>query len=289
MHEDILFRKQKTINCRGNILELGKPLVMGILNITPDSFFDGGKYINKKSWIDKTTQMLNEGAKIIDVGAVSTRPGADMLSEKEEIRRLIPVLESLSESFSGIILSVDTFRARVAEEAVRNGASIINDISAGSMDKKMFETIAKLQVPYIMMHMQGKPENMQDAPRYNNVIKEVIRIFAENIKQLRLLGVNDIIIDSGFGFGKSLEHNFELLAGLKEFKCSEVPLMVGLSRKSMINKILKTKPKNALSGTTVLNTIALMQGADILRVHDVKEAVEVIKLVFTLKEAKAKD
>ncbi|MCD4679941.1 MAG: dihydropteroate synthase [Bacteroidales bacterium] len=286
MHEEILFRKQKTINCRGNILELGKPLVMGILNITPDSFFDGGKYINKKSWIDKTTQMLNEGAKIIDVGAVSTRPGADMLSEKEEISRLIPVLESLSESFPGIILSVDTFRARVAEEAVRNGASIINDISAGGIDKKMFETIAKLQVPYIMMHMQGKPENMQDAPKYNDVIKEVIKIFAKNIKHLRLLGVNDIIIDPGFGFGKNLEHNFELLAGLKEFKCFEVPLMVGLSRKSMINKILKTKPKNALIGTTVLNTIALMQGTNILRVHDVKEAVEVIKLVFTLKEAK---
>ncbi len=287
MQDDTFFRKTRTLNVRGKILEIDTPMVMGILNITPDSFYDGGRFDNERSWINQTAVMLKQGATIIDVGTVSTRPGADLLSEKEEIGRLIPVLDSLTENFPEIILSVDTFRSGVAEEAVRHGAGIINDISAGDLDPGMFKTIAKLQLPYIMMHMKGTPESMQQAPQYQNVVKEIIRIFAEKIKKLRLLGANDIIIDPGFGFGKSLDHNFELLAGLKEFQCFELPVMVGISRKSIVNKVLKTKPENALNGTTVLNTVALMQGVNILRVHDVKEAVEAVKLYSVFKKAKA--
>ncbi len=286
MQDDSFFRKKKTINCRGRLLELETPVVMGILNITPDSFHDGGRFTEEKSWIDQTALMISEGAMIIDVGAVSTRPGANILTEKEEKERLLPVIESIHGNFPDIIISVDTFRANVVEEAVKYGATIINDISAGDLDRKMFETIAKLQVPYIMMHMQGEPENMQNSPKYDNVVKELIRTFGEKIKQLSLLGVNDVIIDPGFGFGKSLEHNFELLEKLKEFHSFELPVMVGVSRKSMINKVLNIKPKDALSGTIVLNTLALMNGADILRVHDVKECVEVIKLYSTLNKAK---
>ena len=251
---------------------------MGILNITPDSFYDGGKHNNKKAWLEQTAVMLNEGAAIIDVGAVSTRPGADLLTEKQELDRLLPVLDSLVSNFPDIIISVDTFRSGVAEKAVQHGAAIINDISGGDFDKDMFETISKLQVPYIMMHIQGTPENMQQSPQYEDVVKEIIWLFAKKVNQLKLMGVNDIIIDPGFGFGKNLEHNFKLLSGLGEFKCFELPIMVGLSRKSMINKVLNTKPENGLNGTTVLNTIALMKGADMLRVHDVKEAVEAVML-----------
>lgn len=276
-------RKKKSINIRGQLMEMKTPLVMGILNITPDSFYDGGKHNNKKAWIERTEIMLKEGAAIIDVGAVSTRPGAKLLSEKEELERLMPVIDSLIENFPEIIISVDTFRSYVAEKAVQHGASMINDISAGDFDSKMFEKISELNVPYIMMHMQGTPENMQKAPEYKDVVKEIIHEFSVKINKLKLLGINDIIIDPGFGFGKNLEHNFELLIGLKEFQCFEVPVMAGVSRKSLINKVLKTKPENALNGTTVLNTIALMNGTDILRVHDVKETVEAIKLFTFIK------
>lgn len=271
-------RKKKSLNIRGQLMEIKTPLVMGILNITPDSFYDGGKHNMKKAWLEQTDRMLKEGAAIIDVGAVSTRPGAKLLSEKEELERLIPVIESLLGNFPEIVISVDTFMASVAEKAIEMGAAMINDISAGDFDNKMFETIAKLGVPYIMMHIKGTPENMQKAPKYEDVVKEIIFEFAEKINKLKFMGVNDIIIDPGFGFGKDLDHNFELLAGLKEFKCFELPVMAGVSRKSLINKVLKTRPENALNGTTVLNSFALMNGADILRVHDVKEAVETIKL-----------
>lgn len=278
MQDDKCFKKRKTINIKGKILNIYSPMVMGILNITPDSFYDGGKYNKEDDWINRTAQMIDQGAEIIDIGAVSTRPGSKILSCEEELQRLIPVLDTLVSNFNNIIISADTYRAEVAKTAVEHGAAIINDISGGDMDKDMFSTIAELNVPYIMMHIQGTPENMQDSPQYKNVVKEIIMSFALKINELRSLGVNDIIIDPGFGFGKDLDHNYQLLAGLKELQCFELPIMVGVSRKSLINKVLKTKPENALNGTTVLNTIALINGADILRVHDVKEAVEIIKL-----------
>lgn len=272
-----------TINCKGNLVDLSTPKVMGILNITPDSFYDGGKYKDETDILKQTEKMLNEGASFIDVGAYSSRPGATHISVEEELSRIVQVVQLLLKTFPSIILSIDTFRSEVAKITVGEGASIINDISGGTIDRLMFQTIANLQVPYILMHMQGTPQNMQLNPNYEDVTKEVYKFFSKQISELRQLKVNDVIIDVGFGFGKTSEHNYELLNNLSFFKHLEVPILTGVSRKSMLYKVLETSAKEALNATTVANTIALLNGATILRVHDVKEAVEAIKIVEQLK------
>lgn len=271
-----------TINCKGTLVDLTKPKVMGILNVTPDSFFDGGKYKNERDILEQAEKMLSEGATFIDVGAYSSRPGAKHISEEEELQRMLPVVELLIKNFPEIIISIDSFRSRVVEESINAGAAIINDISGGKMDEQMFETVAKLQVPYIMMHMKGTPQNMQQNPQYENVVTEVISFFAEQLFKLRELKVNDVIIDVGFGFGKTLDQNYELLKKLSLFKSLDVPILTGVSRKSMLYKLLGVTPKEALNATTVANTIALLNGTHILRVHDVKEAVEAVKIVGQL-------
>jgi len=267
------------LNCSGKLISLEKSLIMGILNITPDSFFDGDRYTVEPAWLKHTEKMLAEGADIIDVGCISTRPGAKAIDENEEIRKTITVLSSLIKNFPEIIISVDTYRAKVANEAVNAGAAIINDISGGMMDLQMYQTIARLNIPYILMHIQGTPETMQQNPSYQDVTKEIINFFSDKTNQLRLMGINDIIIDPGFGFGKTQEHNFQLLREMHLFKFVQHPLLIGISRKSMIWKRLNSSPEEALNGTTVLNTIALLKKADILRVHDVKEAKECLKLI----------
>jgi len=277
--KDTFFSRKSTINCRGEFFDLSRPRIMGILNITPDSFYDGGKYTNHTHIVDHVQQMIKEGCDILDIGAYSSRPGAKEISEKEEINRLSPVLELLRKHFPNIIISTDTFRARVADHVIQNfQVEIINDISSGDLDLHMFDVIANHQVPYIMMHMQGTPQNMQKNPQYQNVVKEVIGYFAKKVNQLRLLGVHDLIIDPGFGFGKTVEHNYRLLRHLDDFKIFELPILAGLSRKSMICKYLNISPNEALNGTSVLNTLALLGGANILRVHDVKEAKETVLL-----------
>ncbi|WP_028888648.1 dihydropteroate synthase [Tenacibaculum ovolyticum] len=268
-----------TINCKGSLIDLSTPKVMGILNITPDSFFDGGKYKNEEEILVQSKKMLDEGATFIDVGAYSSRPGAKHISEEDELNRILPVVELLVRNFPEVIISVDTFRSSVAEESIKAGAALINDISGGKMDEEMFSVIAKLQVPYIMMHMQGKPQDMQLNPIYKDVVTEVISFFAEQLFKLRQLKVNDVVVDVGFGFGKTIAHNYELLQKLSLFKNLEVPILTGVSRKSMLYKLLDILPKEALNATTVANTIALLNGTSILRVHDVKEAVEAIKIV----------
>jgi len=272
----------KSINCNGKLIDLSSPKVMGILNITPDSFFDGGKYNVPSQIISQVEKMLNEGATFIDVGAYSSRPGAKHISEEEELNRILPVIQLLTKEFSDIIISADTFRSKIAEQCISNGASLINDISAGSMDSNMFKTIAKLQVPYIIMHMQGTPQNMQSNPTYNDIVNEVLFYFSKKIVELRDLGINDIITDVGFGFGKTLEHNYHLLKNLSLFKNLDVPILAGISRKSMLFKPLNISTKEALNATTSANTIALLNGASILRVHDVKEAMETIKIIELL-------
>lgn len=271
-----------TINCNGKLIDLSSPKIMGILNITPDSFFDGGKYNNIAAILLHVEKMLIEGATFIDVGAYSSRPGAKHISESEELERISPIIKLLIKEFPNILISADTFRSEVAKQCVQNGACIINDISAGSLDKQMFSTIASLQVPYIIMHMQGSPQNMQLNPKYEDVVKDVLYYFSKKIAELRSLGINDIITDVGFGFGKTIEHNYKLLKNLELFKNLEVPTLVGLSRKSMLFKPLQIKPDNALNATTSANTIALLNGVNILRVHDVKEAAEAIKIVELL-------
>jgi len=272
----------KQINCNGKLVDLSSAKIMGILNITPDSYFDGGKYNVPSHIISQVEKMLNEGATFIDVGAYSSRPGAKHISEEEELNRILPVIQLLAKEFSDIIISVDTFRSKIAEHCIDNGASLVNDISAGSMDSNMFITIAKLQVPYIIMHMQGTPQNMQSNPTYDDIVNEVLFYFSKKIVELRDLGVNDIITDVGFGFGKTLEHNYHLLKNLSLFKNLEVPILAGVSRKSMLFKPLNISPKEALNATTSANTIALLKGANILRVHDVKEAMQAIKVVELL-------
>lgn len=271
-----------TINCKGTLIDLSQPKVMGVLNITPDSFFDGGKYQNENSILAQTEKMLNEGAAFIDVGAYSSRPGADPVSEDEELRRIVPVVKLLLKEFPEALLSVDTFRSKVAKETISSGAAIINDISGGNLDPQMFKTVAELQVPYILMHMQGTPQTMQKNPNYENVTTDLINFFSGKIKELTKLKVNDIILDVGFGFGKTLAHNFQLLKDLELFQNLKVPVLAGLSRKSMLYKTLQITPKEALNATSSANTIALMNGANILRVHDVKEAVECVKIVGML-------
>jgi len=272
----------KSINCNGTLIDCSTPKVMGILNITPDSFFDGGKYNNPTLIINQVEKMLSEGATFIDVGAYSSRPGAKHISEEEELNRILPVIKLLTSEFSSVLISIDTFRSNVANQSIHNGACMINDISAGEMDAAMFPVIAKLQVPYIMMHMQGTPQNMQEKPIYNDVVSDVLYYFSKKITELHKLGVNDIIADVGFGFGKTISHNYQLLKHLELFKTLEVPMLVGMSRKGMLYKPLNITAEYALNATTTANTIALLNGASILRVHDVKEAVEAIKIVELL-------
>lgn len=274
--------KKRTVNCRGILIDLSTPAVMGILNVTPDSFFDGGKYNEASKLIEKAKLHLQAGAAILDIGAVSTRPKAPGVTEAEEMERLIPAVTLLRAQFPTAVLSVDTYRSSVARAAVDAGADMINDVSGGQLDEQMFATIAELQVPYVLMHMQGTPETMQDAPEYVDVTEEVLSFFIQRLDTLRRIGVQDVIVDPGFGFGKSLEHNYQLLSDLDQFQVLGVPILCGFSRKSMINKVLGTSPEEALNGTTVLNTLALLRGVNILRVHDVKEASEAVKLTAAL-------
>lgn len=267
-----------TINCKGQLIDLLKPKIMGILNCTPDSFFDGGKYKSDGAILTQVEKMLSDGATFIDVGAYSSKPNAAYVSEEEELNRLLPVVELVLKNFPKTLLSIDTFRSQIAKKAIENGAAIINDISAGNLDENMFLTIAELQVPYIMMHMRGTPQTMQTLTYYENIIKEMIFYFSEKIHKARSLGINDLILDAGFGFAKTLEQNFEVMRNLELFQMLDLPILVGVSRKSMIYKTLETTSENSLNGTTFLNTIALQKGASILRVHDVKEAIECVKL-----------
>jgi dihydropteroate synthase len=272
----------KTINCLGKLIDLSSPKVMGILNITPDSFFGGGKYNTETAIIHQVDKMLTEGATFIDVGAYSSRPGAQHISEDEEKERILPVINLLVREFPNILISIDTFRSKVAASCIENGCCIINDISAGNMDKNMFDTVAKFQVPYIMMHMKGTPENMHINPDYDDVVRDILHYFSKKITELRSKGVNDVIADVGFGFGKTIDHNYQLLSHLELFTSLDIPLLVGLSRKSMLFKPLKITQVDALNATTSANTVALLKGANILRVHDVKEAIEAIKIVELL-------
>ena len=283
-------QQSKVINIRGQLVDLSRPVVMGILNITPDSFFDGGQYRTQKEIIARCEQIIDQEALIIDVGAYSSRPGAESVSEAEEWRRIENALKSIRQSFPDVYLSLDTFRSEIARRAVNDyGVDIINDIYGGRADEKMFETIGELKVPYILMHMQGDPQTMQKAPQYDDVVADISMFFAERVNRLHSLGVNDIILDPGFGFGKTLQHNYTILARLQEFLLHEMPVCVGVSRKSMIYKLLGVSAGESLNGTTVLNTLALLNGANILRVHDVKEAVESIKLVFQMNVEKSGD
>ncbi|NQY67330.1 MAG: dihydropteroate synthase [Flavobacteriales bacterium] len=252
---------------------------MGILNITPDSFYDGGKYLQHNNIADQVKTMLADGATIIDIGGYSSRPNAIDITITEETERVVPIIELLVKEFPNIVISIDTFRSDVARAAVNAGASLINDISGGNLDKKMFETVADLNVPYILMHMQGSPQTMQKNPSYNNVVKEIMSFFSSRIEALKKLGVNDIILDPGVGFGKNTVHNYIILNNLEDFKIFNLPILVGVSRKSLINKVLDTAPENALNGTTVVNTFSLLNSANILRVHDVNEAMESIKIM----------
>ncbi len=270
----------KYINVNGRLLGLSTPQVMGVLNVTPDSFYSGCRAQTDEAIAERARQILEEGASIIDIGAYSSRPNCVDISPEEELNRLRYALKILNEVHPDAIISVDTFRASVAEVCVKEyGVAIINDISGGEMDKSMFDTVVDLQVPYIMQHMQGTPQNMQNSPHYDNLMRETFLYFSEKIQTLHDRGLNDIILDPGFGFGKTLDHNYELLSHLGEFKIFELPILVGLSRKSMITKLLDIPTTEALNGTTVANTIALMKGADIIRVHDVKEAVQAVKIV----------
>lgn len=271
-----------SINCNGTLIDLSAPKVMGILNCTPDSFFDGGKYKDLTAIVNQVEKMLNEGATFIDVGAYSSRPGAKHISEEEELNRILPVIKLLKSEFPAILISIDTFRSQVANQCIHHGACIINDISAGDMDANMFPVIAKLQVPYIMMHMQGTPQNMQKKPIYNDVVSDVLYYFSKKIGELHELGLNDIITDVGFGFGKTVSHNYQLLKHLDLFKKLEAPILVGMSRKGMLYKPLGITAETALNATTAANTVALLNGASILRVHDVKEAVEAVKIIELL-------
>ena len=268
----------KTLNCNGRILDLSTPKIMGVLNVTPDSFFDGGRYEGESSSLQQVEKMLTEGADIIDIGGMSSRPGAEIISPEEEHARVIPVIKSILKHFPDTILSVDTVRASIAREAALAGAGIINDISAASIDSEILDLVEELSLPYVLMHMKGLPESMQDNPDYSSVCQEVLDFLIRHLGVLREKQATDVIIDPGFGFGKSLEHNYELLKNLHLFKILECPLLVGVSRKSMIYKALEVDPSDALNGTTALHMLALQNGADILRVHDVREAVEVRQL-----------
>ena len=277
--QDTSFSHKKTLNIGGKLVILDKPMIMGILNITPDSFYSGSQVQTKKNIIDKTRQMLEEGADFLDGGGYSSRPGAREISEEEEESRLIPAISLLSKEFPDILISADTFRASLAKKAIDVGAHIINDISGGDMDPNMIDTMGQLKVPYILMHMRGTSRTMQSLTQYDNILMDIVVYFKERIKKLQDAGVNDIIIDPGFGFAKTVDQNYELLKNLAYFRILNLPILVGLSRKSMVYKSLDTGPEEALNGTTVLNTIALLNQASILRVHDVKAAKEAVTLV----------
>ena len=270
--------KKMTINCKGNLIDCNIPKVMGILNVTPNSFFDGGKHSDAEAILFQVEKMLQEGTTFIDVGGYSSKPNAEFVSEQEELNRVLPIVQLILNRFPETLLSIDTFRSSVAKACLENGAAMINDISAGKLDDKMLETIANFQVPYCMMHLRGTPETMQTLTNYDAIVKEMLFYFSERVAVARALGINDLILDPGFGFAKTTEQNFEVLQKLELFQTFELPILVGFSRKSMIYKILNSNASEALNGTTVLNTLALSKGAKILRVHDVKEAVECVKL-----------
>ena len=267
-----------TLNCKGRLLVIEKPVVMGILNITPDSFYSGSRVQQLDEILAKAEQMISEGAAILDIGGQSTKPGSDRLAAGEELKRVLPAIQLIKEKHPATFISIDTYHSTVAKEAVAAGADLVNDISAGEMDGQIISTVAALHVPYIAMHMKGTPETMQHKPAYNDVTKEVMDYFIQKTNECKQAGITDIIIDPGFGFGKTIQHNFQLLKKLEAFQVFQVPILAGLSRKSTVYKTLNTTPEVALNGTTVLNTIALTKGASILRVHDAKEAVEAIKL-----------
>lgn len=266
------------MNCNGQILDISSPLVMGILNTTPDSFYSGSRLNSIDVILQQAENMLQEGAAILDIGGMSSRPGAELVTEEEELIRVIPAIRAIYQEFPQAIISIDTIRAKVARESVAHGASIVNDISAGNLDDDLLTTVAELNVPYILMHMKGKPKDMQDQTNYDDVQLEILDFLIQKVGKLRQLGIKDIIVDVGFGFGKTVEQNYQLLKNMHQFKILNLPILAGISRKSMIYKVLKTSPENALNGTSALHMVALQQGANILRVHDVKEAMEVIQL-----------
>lgn len=267
-----------TINCKGTLIDLSIPKVMGILNLTPDSFYDGGKNSDEKIVLKQVEKMLSEGAAFIDLGGYSSRPGAEHITENEEENRVLPALEAILKHFPETLISIDTFRSGLAAKAIDLGACMINDISAGNLDKNMFHTVASRQVPYVAMHMPGTPGTMLKMTHYDDLVTDLVYFFSKKISELRELHINDIIIDVGFGFGKTLEQNYTLLKKLEVFHMLGVPILTGISRKSMVYKIIGTDPEQALNGTTVANTLALLKGSNILRVHDVKEAVEAVKI-----------
>ena len=274
-----------TINCKGKIIPLDKPLVMGIINVTPDSFHEGYLHEGIEAISSRAEKMITEGADIIDIGGQSTRPGSTTIPAEDELQRVLPVIRDIHRKYPDIILSIDTYYSKVAAAAVEAGASIVNDISAGNADPAMLATVATLQVPYVCMHMKGVPETMQQAPDYDDVVMEVLEFFIAKLEQCKITGIKDILIDPGFGFGKTIEHNFTLLKNLPAFSMLGKPIMAGLSRKATVYKTLGTTPAEALNGTTVLNTLALMNGASILRVHDVREARETVTLFEAYKKA----
>ncbi len=275
--------KHFSINLKGNLVDLSTPVVMGILNVTPDSFYDGGKYYqDENALLNQAEKLLQEGATILDIGGYSSRPGAQAIGMEEEKKRVLKSIKSVAKAFPKAYLSVDTFRSEVAREAVEAGACMINDIAGGNLDDHMFETVSQLQVPYVMMHMRGTPQTMKQLTQYDHLVLELLDYFQRKLAELRLLGVNDVILDPGFGFAKTIDQNFELLQNLEAFQVLDAPLLVGVSRKSMVYKRLGISPNDALNGTTVLNTVSLLKGASILRVHDVKEAVEAVKLLNLL-------
>lgn len=275
-----------TLNCKGTLVSLENPIVMGILNLTPDSFYDGGKLKGDASILRQAERMLEEGATILDIGGMSSRPGAKIIDSKEELKRTIEPISLINKAFPEAIISIDTVRSIVAQEAVGVGASMVNDISAGKIDKDFYQTVANLSVPYVLMHMKGTPETMQSQTEYEDISLEVLDFFIKEVGQLRELGIKDIILDPGFGFGKTIDHNYQLLNKIHAFRMLDLPILAGISRKSMIYKYLATTPEFALNGTSVLNMVALQQGAKILRVHDVKEAVETVKLYLQVERNK---
>ncbi|HRH66158.1 MAG TPA: dihydropteroate synthase [Bacteroidia bacterium] len=277
--EDTYFRVKNTLDCSGTLLDLSTPRIMGILNLTPDSFHDGGRYLTEKEYVSRAGQLFEAGADILDIGGQSTRPGAVTISSEEEWLRVEQPIRKIRKEFPQSILSIDTFHSMVAERAIENGVSVINDISGGSMDKKMYAVAGRLKVPYVLMHIRGTPLTMQTNPEYDDLVKEVFDFFTKKIDVLISHGINDIVLDPGFGFGKNNEHNYSLLSNLSLFRMTGFPVLAGVSRKSMITRVLNVTNNEALNGTTVLNTLALLQGASLLRVHDVKEAIETRKLV----------
>jgi len=275
-----------TINCRGLLLDLSTPKVMGILNVTPNSFYDGGRFQKETEILNQVAKMLEEGASFIDLGVYSSKPNADFVSEADEVLRILPIVKLLQKHFPDALLSIDTFRSEVAKVALDHGAALINDISAGNLDGQMMATIASYQVPYIMMHMKGTPQTMATLTQYDNIVKEMLFYFSEKVAEARSHGINDLLLDPGFGFAKTINQNYEVLQNMELFQFLELPILVGVSRKSMVHQVLQSTAQEALNGTTVLNTLALTKGAKILRVHDVKEGVECIQLFNKMNSTK---